>query len=80
MITAGESVCDLRNSLSQWLKCCCLEEHLTKGKYKSIAWCAVCSLGHNIMVLITETLILFSSIRQHGSAVYVGMAVVVCML
>ena len=22
------------------------EEHLTKGKYKSIAWCAVWSLGH----------------------------------
>ena len=61
MVTAGESVCDLRNSLSQWLECCCLEEHLTKGKYKSIAWCAVCSLGH-IMVLVMETLILFSSI------------------
>ena len=37
------------------------EEHLTKGKYKSIAWCAVWSLGH-IMVLVTETLILFSPI------------------
>ena len=52
MVTAGESACDLRNSLSQWLECCCLEEHLTKGKYKSIAWCAVWSLGH-IMVLVT---------------------------
>ena len=61
MVTAGESVCDLRISLSEWLECCCLEEHLTKGKYKSIAWCAVCSPGH-IMVLVTETLILFSFI------------------
>ena len=61
MVTAGGSVCDLRNSLSQWLECCCLEEHLTKGKYKSIAWCAACSLRH-IMVLATEILIPFSSI------------------
>ena len=52
MVTAGESVCDLRNSLSQWLECCCLEEHLTKGKYKSIAWCVVCSLGHILIIYI----------------------------
>ena len=66
MITAGESVCDLRNSLSQWLECCCLEEHLIKGKYKSIAWCAVCSLGH-IMVLVMETLTVYVQIEASAS-------------